>query len=37
MGKYDDIINLSHHKSATRKQMSMIDRAAQFAPYMAIS
>ncbi len=37
MGKYDDIINLPHHKSATRKQMSMIDRAAQFAPYMSLS
>ncbi|MCR4692287.1 MAG: YolD-like family protein [Firmicutes bacterium] len=37
MGKYDDIINLPHHKSATRKQMSRIDRAAMFAPYMALS
>ena len=37
MGKFDDIINLPHHKSATRKQMSMIDRAAQFAPYMSLS
>lgn len=37
MGKYDDIINLPHHKSSTRKQMSMIDRAAQFAPYMSLS
>ena len=37
MGKYDDIINLPHHKSSTRKQMSIIDRAAQFAPYMSLS
>ena len=37
MGKYDDIINLPNHKSDTRKQMSMYDRAAQFAPYMSLS
>ena len=37
MGKYDDIINLPHHKSSTRKQMSMVERAAQFAPYMSLS
>lgn len=37
MGKFDDIINLPHHKSKTRKRMSMIDRAAQFAPYMSLS
>lgn len=37
MGKYDDIINLPHHKSSTRKQMSMHDRAAQFAPFMSLS
>ena len=32
---YDDIINLPHHVSSTRPQMSMIDRAAQFSPFAA--
>ena len=36
-GKYDDIINLPHHVSPTRPQMSMIDRAAQFSPFQALS
>ena len=36
-GKYDDIINLPHHVSPTRPQMSMIDRAAQFSPFSALS
>ena len=34
---YFDIINLPHHKSRTRKQMSLNDRAAQFAPFAALS
>ena len=37
MGKYDDIINLPHHVSQTRPQMSMIDRAAQFSPFAALT
>ena len=37
MSKYDDIINLPHHVSATRPQMSMIDRAAQFSPFAALT
>ena len=37
MGRYDDIINLPHHVSSTRPQMPMIDRAAQFQPFRAIS
>ena len=34
---YDDIINLPHHVSATRPQMSMMDRAAQFSPFAALT
>lgn len=35
--KYDDIINLPHHVSATRPQMSIHDRAAQFSPFAALT
>ena len=34
---YDDIINLPHHVSATRPQMPMHDRAAQFSPFAALT
>lgn len=34
---YEDIINLPHHVSKTRPQMSMQDRAAQFSPFAALS
>lgn len=37
MGKYDDIINHPHHQSKTRKHMSQRDRAAQFAPFAALT
>ena len=37
MGDYEDIINLPHHVSATRPQMSMMDRAAQFSPFAALT
>lgn len=37
MGKYDDIINLTHHVSETRKPMPMANRAAQFAPFAALT
>jgi hypothetical protein len=36
-GKYDDIINLPHHVSNRRPQMSRYDRAAQFAPFAALT
>ena len=37
LGNYDDIINLPHHTSPTRPRMSMIDRAAQFSPFAALT
>lgn len=35
--KYDDIIHLPHQKSVDRARMSLHDRAAQFAPFKALS
>lgn len=35
--KYNDIIILPHHVSANRPHMSMIDRAAQFSPFAALT
>lgn len=35
--KYKDIIDLPHHQSKTRQRMSMIDRAAQFSPFAALT
>lgn len=37
MGRYDDIINLPHHISKKHPQMSMYSRAAQFAPFAALT
>ena len=34
---YEDIINLPHHVSTKRPQMSMLDRAAQFSPFAALT
>ena len=36
-GKYDDMLRLPHHVSASRKPMAMTARAAQFAPFAALT
>lgn len=35
--RYDDIIQLPHHQSTKRAHMSLHDRAAQFAPFAALT
>ena len=37
MDKYKDIINLTHKQSSKRPHMSLLDRAAQFAPFAALT
>ncbi len=36
-GQYEDIIHLPHHVSEKRPRMSMLDRAAQFSPFAALT
>ena len=35
--QYDDLIDLPHHVSERHPQMPMIDRAAQFSPFAALT
>ena len=34
---YKDIIELPHHVSPTRNKMTMLERAAQFSPFAALT
>lgn len=35
--EYEDIIHMPHHVSAKRRRMPMLDRAAQFSPFAALT
>lgn len=35
--RYDDIIGLPHHQSSERPHMTLRERAAQFAPFAALT
>ena len=34
---YEDIIDMPHHISPTRNHMTMVERAAQFSPFAALT
>ena len=35
--RYDDLLDLPHHQSTERENMSLHDRAAQFSPFAALT
>ena len=35
--RYDDMLDMPHHVSSTRPRMPVIDRAAQFSPFAALT
>lgn len=37
MSRYDDIIDLKHQESKKHTRMSLLDRAAQFSPFAALT
>lgn len=37
MFPYEDIVNLEHYKNPSRRQMTAIERAAQFMPFKALN
>ena len=36
-GRYDDMLDMPHHVSPTRRRMTNLERAAQFAPFAALT
>ena len=37
MGEYDDMLDHPHHRSTNHPHMPMLNRAAQFAPFAALT